>query len=196
MNSLGTTIRRGLSLVQTDAAGHLGVAFRCGLYAQLENLNTEPSVLWRVRLASSAVRKVIPLWEENFKDDHSPHEAIILVENLLAKKLSQEVAARQLGQLWSHCDNLAWRFPEKQCAVAVGYATAQVIREALSPSHFGCDQLGAESDDVDVDPYDHDSAFLASIAYAGGAPWESRGDAQKRRAFWTWWLTDCIHRSN
>ena len=76
--------------------------------------------------------------------------------------------------MWSRCDNLAWKHRDKQSVVMVGYGGLQVIREALSDNHFGCDNVNAQSTDRDVDPYDHDSAFCAAIAYSGGAAWEKK----------------------
>ncbi|MGZ4165164.1 MAG: Imm5 family immunity protein [Solirubrobacteraceae bacterium] len=33
-----------------------------------------------------------------------------------------------------------------------------------------------------------DSAFIASIAAGGGAPWNDAGDPEQGRRFWSWWL--------
>ena len=45
---------------------------------------------------------------------------------------------------------------------------------------------------MDVDPYDHDSASYAAIAYSGGVAWEKDSDPQKRLEFWTWWLNYAV----
>ena len=95
-------------------------------------------------------------------------------------------ATRETTRLWAHCDDLLWD-EDAQNAVMVGYGAIQVLKEALSETHFGCDNVNDESTDFDFEPYDHDSSFFAASAYSHGAPWESSSDQQKRLEFCTWW---------
>ena len=90
--------------------------------------------------------------------------------------------------LWSRCDDLALKFPNQQDVVFVGYGAVQVIREALCEGHFGCDQVVENTTDLDIEPYDFDASFCASVAFSRGAPWQSESNAERRLEFWTWWL--------
>lgn len=189
-------ISSGLCLVREEPHHNLSVAFRCRLMFGLGDaggpVSSRISRSRRVSLAVLSVEKVLGLWERAFPADRSPHHALRIGTSLGDGIVSETTAEYELDKLWTHCDNLSWRHKDKQIAILCGYGAAQVIREALSDVHFGCDQITEASTDLDVDPYDHDSAFCASSAWAGGAPWRQGSDARRRLEFWTWWLTAAL----
>jgi hypothetical protein len=137
---------------------------------------------------TATVQKVLPLWQAVFPNDDVPHKALETSVSYLQGCLTESDIKVQLSSVWEHCDALCWRHADSQNVIAVGYAAAQVIREAASERHFGCDSSGKEASDSEVSPLDHDAAFCASIAYAGGAPTTSTSDGAKRLEFWLWWL--------
>ena len=74
----------------------------------------------------------------------------------------------------------------------VGYAAIQLARAAITGGILENPDVNDETADIDVDPYLHDAFFLASVAHARGAPWESESDREKRKEFWIWWLTRAV----
>ena len=185
-------IEEGLYLVQNDQRHDLNIGFRCRLISSFNEAGSDTDRRQRVKLTELEVRKVLPIWESHFATDQTPHRALQLANGLLAGTAVPEKAEKDMGAMWSHCDDLSWKHPEKQNVVMVGYGAIQVVREALSKMHLGCDSVNAQSTDRDIDPYDHDSAFCAAIAYSGGAAWEKGSDPKKRHEFWTWWLNDAV----
>jgi hypothetical protein len=184
-------IEKGLSLVQEDAQHDLRAGFRCRLLSLFDEMSGGGR-RERTKLATLSVEKVLPLWQSLFPRDQTPCQALDLVDRILAGAISTQIAQKEMRRLWTHCDNLAWRYTDRQHAVMVGYGAIQSVREALSEKHFGCEQVSDTTIDMDVDPYDHDSAFCAAIAYSGGPPWEKNSNSQKRLEFWTWWLTCAV----
>jgi hypothetical protein len=185
-------ISQGLSLVQADAQHDLRLGFRCRLLA-LFNDQTHDEGRWRrTRLATLCVEKVLPLWEVLFPEDQTPRRALDVAESVLAGGIAGPAAERALGELWTHYDDLMWRFADKQNAIMVGYAAVQAVRESLSDRHFGCENVTDESLDRDIEPHDSDSSHFASVAYSGGAAWEAASNPQRRLAFWTWWLESAV----
>jgi hypothetical protein len=185
-------IDEGLRLVQNDLQHDLSVDFRCRLISRFDESGGDRGRRQRVKLAELGVRKVLPIWESIFPTDQTAHRALELASDLLAGTTSSTNAEKQAGAMWSRCDGLAWTHPGNQSVVMVGYGAIQVIREALSEKHFGCNKVNAQSTERDVDPYDHDSAICAAIAYSGGAAWDQGSDPTKRLAFWTWWLNIAV----
>jgi len=185
-------IAEGLSLVQGDLQHDLKVGFRCRLRCSLDEPVGETGRRRRTKLATLAVERVLPLWESLLPADHTPHQALQLAEKLLVGTITSVAAESEMGKLWAHCDDLSWRYADKQSVIMVGYSAIQAVREAISEKHFGCERVNDGSTDMDVEPYDHDSAFCALIAYSGGPPWDKSSDAEKRLEFWTWWLTSAV----
>jgi hypothetical protein len=185
-------IAEGMYLVQNDPLHDLIVGFRCRLISSFDEIGADIGRRRRVKLGEVAVRKVLPVWESLFPTDRTACRALELANNLLAGTILPPIAEKETGRMWSHCDDLSWKHPEKQSVVMVGYGAIQVVREALSARHFGCGTVSSQSTDKDVDPYDHDTAFCAVIAYSGGAAWDKASDSQKRLEFWTWWLSHAV----
>lgn len=77
-------------------------------------------------------------------------------------------------------------------SIAVGFAAVCAVTTALNDEVFGVTELDDLRSDRELDPYEWDASFYASIAYAGGASWESQSSAQKRRAFWEWYLNEGV----
>jgi len=189
-------IEEGLLLVQAEPKHDLKRGFRCRLLSAFDEINgtklPRSGQIKRVKLATLSVEKVLPLWDSYFPADRSPYLALELAQKLLAGAISATEAERELGRLWTHCDDLMGKREDDQNSVTVEYGAIQVLREALSETHFGCEEINNGSTDLDITPYDFDSSCFAAIAYSRGAPWESSSDYQKRLEFWTWWLTSAV----
>src|SRR6185295_17502773 len=191
-DALQELIRKGLSLVEEEPQHDLKLGFRCHLLSAFNEIGSpegrRTSHRKKVKLAVLAVTKVLPLWEGLFATDRTPHHALELAEKTFAETISPTTAEKEVGRLWTHCDDLIWKHEGNQSPIMVGYGAIQAIREALSERHFGRAHVNDQSTDLDIQPYDQDSSFFAAAAYSNGAPWESKSNAQQRLEFWTWWL--------
>jgi Immunity protein Imm5 len=194
--ALQKMIEEGLLLVHAEPQHDLKLGFRCRLLSAFDEINgptrSRSGHSKRVKLATLSVEKVLPLWDSCFPSDRSPYLALELAKKLLAGTISATAATRETSRLWAHCDDLIFDHQDDVNPIMVGYGAVQALREALSETHFGCENTNDESTDFDIDPYDTDSSCFAATAYAGGAPWESSSDKQKRLEFWTWWLTSAV----
>ena len=67
--------------------------------------------------------------------------------------------------------------------VAVGCAAGRALTTALNDEFFDPAALESKLDE-DLDPYEWDAGYYASIACAGGAAREDTSDGGARRRFW------------
>src|ERR1019366_29473 len=141
-----------------------------------------PGLQRRTTLAILTVRHVLPIWETAFPTNHKPEWMLAVAQEYL-DQLTDFQTVRGLNNLfWSELDCLG------SVAVAVGYAAAQSVTTALSDERFDPAALDTVVSDQDLDPYQWDASFYASVAYAGSAPWEEKPHTNRRREFWTWFL--------
>jgi hypothetical protein len=189
-------VNTGLSLIQDEPNHDLKLGFRCRLLSGFDepggSERGHTGRRKRVRLATLAVEKVLPLWGSIFPADQMPHHALEISAQLIAQTVPSTTAVKETGRMWTHCDDLMWKHEDKQTVIMVGYGAIQVVREALSETKYGCAQVNDATSDLDVDPYEHDSSFFAASAYSGGAPWEGTSEPRRRLEFWTWWLTSAL----
>jgi hypothetical protein len=191
-------IEEGLLLVQADPQHDLRLGFRCRLLSSFDEIDgakrPRSGRIRRVKLATLSVKKVLPLWDSCFPADRSPYLALDLAEKLLAGTLSATAAEKERERLWTYYDALTARHQDRVNAILVGFASDQVLGEALSEMPVGCENANYETTDWDVVPDDNsDSSFFAAAVYADGPSWDSDSDKQKRLEFWTWWLTSAIN---
>ncbi len=194
--TLPQLIEEGLSLVRTDPQHDLRLGFRCRLMAAIDGIPPRETGgngrAKRVNIAKASVELVLPLWRTLLPNDTTPFHAFDIANALLLGSVSPAHAENEVGSLWSHCDDLAFQYDDDQAVIIVGYGAVQVVREALSERHFGCENVPDDGTDRDISPYDHDSFFCAAVAYSGGPTWDTSSSAQKRLEFWTWWLTSLL----
>jgi hypothetical protein len=141
----------------------------------------------RARLARDTVEHVLPEWHSVRPGDNDPQTLLDQIEPTLAGEVSAEDVQRAAGLLWAHTDNLiATTGPEPP--LHVGYAAAKALRVALRDERLDPPDTDPDETDAGRDPRVLDTAFIASIAAAGGAPWNEASDPERRRQFWNWWL--------
>jgi hypothetical protein len=153
----------------------------------------------RARLAILTVRRVLPLWEACFPGDERSRRILEMAEGVLRGEILPEDADENAARFWDDLDALQPEFgPEKApMALAVGYAAASALVAAYGEAWDDLDVEEIDYESVDSRDFTcNDTAFYASIAYAGGPVWEILArvspDAERRRAFWTWWLTEAV----
>jgi hypothetical protein len=141
-------IEEGLLLVQGDPQHDLKLGFRCRLSSCFDEIDgarcLRSGQIKRFKLAALSVEKVLPLWDCCFPADRSPYLALELAQKLLAGMISETAAERELRGLWTHCDDLIFDHQDIVHPIMVGYRAVQVLREALSEKHFGCEAINNE----------------------------------------------------
>lgn len=141
----------------------------------------------RTRLAKDAVLYVLPLWQTARPGDRDPDRVLAEIEPALAGALDAENIQREAGMLWAHTDNLILT-TGPEAPLHVGYAASKALMAALRDEPLDPPDADPERTDFGRDPRRLDTAFIASGAAAGGAPWDEASDPERRRQFWTWWL--------
>lgn len=141
----------------------------------------------RARLARDTVVHVLPEWHAVRPGDEDPEALLAQVEPVLAGEIDAAEVQRAAGLLWAHTDNLiVTTGPEPP--LHVGYAASKALRAALRDEPLEPPDTDPDQTDAGQDPRRLDTAYIAAIAAAGGAPRSDAGDPERRRRFWNWWL--------
>ena len=106
-----------------------------------------------------------------------------------------DVARLESEKGWRHCEKVMYNSQDRQNVVLAGFAAVQAIDSVLSDAYFFLSDDSKPISDFDVDPYEHDSSFLAAAAYSNGAVWDKGSNADKREEFWNWWLKEAVPMS-
>lgn len=161
--------------------------------------NTDSSgYLRRVRLATLAVERVVPVWRRTFPDNSLPEHLLARAREIAAHRRDSDLAtaAHEFEDAWATTEKLyAASF---SLAATVGFAAARTLSLAISDGFT--DSEGPQ--DVDREQRDspefesNDANCIASGVYADGpvepiacAPAPS---TEKRREFWRWWLNEAV----
>src|SRR5262249_42274862 len=119
-------IEEGRKCIENDPKSDLALPVRCKIVFAGENLFTgeEASKRFQAQLAVAAVRKAMPAWRKVRAGDEMPEETL----GLLARETASMPVEleKELGRLWTYCDNLSFKMPEEeQSGLLVGYAAIQ-----------------------------------------------------------------------
>jgi Immunity protein Imm5 len=148
-----------------------------------------PAHMVRAEIAFRTCERVLPLWERERLGDDLPRRVLDLAPLALIGEASEVEAKTAAGRLWGRTENLTQLAGDPD-RLTVGFACAKSIDVALYDEEFDREHLTQREAGRDL--FEVDVAFLAAIAEAGGPWWEERADAVRRRAFWTWWLEECV----
>lgn len=145
----------------------------------------------RANLAILSAKQVLPIWERIWPDDNAPHTTLAKAEGVLNRSINPKRANRDYGLFWTYMDNLMCQTEHKH-PVMVGYSAAKALVAALFDEKFDPSSIDYGLTDADVDAYDYDAAFAASVAYANGPIWDPLSDSNKRQDYWEWWLKEAV----
>jgi Immunity protein Imm5 len=192
-------IAEGLSLVRDDPSHDLRLGFRRRFWSSFDESGPrsfpEAGHHRRVRLSAVSILKVLPLWDSLLPSDRAPQEALELAENLLKGSIDCEFSNKAYHRLWTHSESVTEEFQQDQkgtSVVIIAFGALRVIAGAQSDGIYQCESTNDRLTDADIDPPNSEASFFAAAAYSGGAVWEPESDKQKRREFWTWWLTSAV----
>jgi hypothetical protein len=126
----------------------------------------------------------LPVWQARFPDNLCPRK--LLDEASHQPQKSSLVSEWQL--LKTNLDDLFEMGDEFFPAIYAGFAYWAAARDLI-----GCQPAEPDvSSELEIDPELWSPCFFASLAVAGGAVWESVGQATQRRDYWEWYLLAAI----
>ena len=179
---------------------HLALRQRRRIWAELgppsEAESTPPFSIGRRRRGALAIlcgRYVLPIWEAACPNDRRPHDILQAAHLYLQHQGNEPTLRAMKGRLETHVDNLLSRTEHASDAYAAASA-ARAASTALHDETFG-EGTGEEDTDVDLDPYQWDASFYASMAVSKGAPWDKNTSGGRRRQFWRWYLEQAVPES-
>jgi len=161
-----------------DEQGELPIAAR----ARIRRMLLDHGQAW-AQAEVAAIRRVLPAWTA-FHPATRPLELLELIEAYLGGKAERgtlEQAADALQAIVEELD--AHEDPLREQADIVGWGVVRAAWSAMDPGDEAA---------MDQDPWEWTASFTASMVAAGGPVWDDRGDRDRRRDFWRWWLRDAV----
>jgi hypothetical protein len=160
----------------------------------------------RVHLALASARKVLPIWEQHFPQEDMPHFALSMAEAVRDGKRSPESVGGIGARYWGQIDQKICEYSQYQAqhqkdlsdvlnALQAGISAIQALGTAIGDELFSPGDMDYSVKDDAVDPYETDAAWCAACVYAHGSRWDQASDAERRREFWEWWLTEAVLRA-
>lgn len=194
--SLSDRIATASEGLEGDKEGHLALPHRRRVWAALgpalRDENGRPHGAGhrrRTSLAVLCVRHVLPLWEAAYPNNDGPQRMLALAEQVLSGAAPPDASDRSRGQFWTEMDDLVYR-DQLFIPAPVGYAAVNAVTTAQVDEEVeGFDE--GELDE-NLDAYQLDASYLASLAFASGAPGEQGSDPARRREFWRWYLREAV----
>jgi hypothetical protein len=150
-----------------------------------------PGHVLRAEIAFRTCTRGLPLWEVERPGDEAPHQVLAVARLALNDEVSEREAKTAAGRLWGRTENLTQLVGDPH-RLWVGFAASKAVDVALYDEVFDGDHPDATRTSFGLDLFELDLAFTISVAVADGAPWEDGSDPGARRAFWTWWLQECV----
>jgi hypothetical protein len=88
----------------------------------------------RAFLATLAIRRVLPIWNEAFPNDDTPEKILAEAEQVMKGVVNEEVVRKDLDRFWEYVWELA--SDTKNMAVAVGLGAVQALVSAIQDEIF------------------------------------------------------------
>jgi hypothetical protein len=197
--ALNAALDQARADLSRNPRGELTLPFRQRIWASMGSLLLDDSdhavrgegLIRRTNLAISCAQKVLPAWTRLKPNDHQPQDMIQIAQQYLQNRIDLDSATSQKEEFWTVLDDLSGQ-PKLQEAVYAGYSANKTVATATFDEMFEPDEISNESKDGDLDPYEWDASFYASLSFAGGAPWEKNSDAGRRKSFWEWYLQSAV----
>jgi hypothetical protein len=185
-------IQAALEAVDADAGHSLPRPYREAIWAAMgprdvwASPKTHEGKRRRTLLAIHAADYVLPIWEEKWAANASPKTALDAARALV----STPGDVTDPYDIIEHCqegvESVMRADHVKACS---GRSAVLALVTAVEDEFFDAQPVTVAAMDDRTDDAEEDAAFLASIAYAGGATSNPASNPKRRREFWEWWLT-------
>lgn len=154
--------------------------------------SSNPGFRRRAILARLSAQYSLPIWDNTYPHDDTPAVLLRKAAQILHGSLDQETAWNERNKCWDRLIELGNESEQAQLVSAVGLSAVQALTVALEDEKFASLHIDTTPTDAAIDPDEMDSSFFAAVAYASGATWNPKSNAQKRQEFWNWWLTEAV----
>lgn len=150
----------------------------------------------RARLEIMTARKTLPFWQEVWPENKLPHDLLQCATEVLEGVSRAELVTPKVSAAWLELEEIgAQSLGEVESqAFFAGQAALEAALHAIGEDRWKGIELSKEDEDADLDPWSSDTASWAAAAWAGPF-WEGKSDANRRREFWLWWLSEAIPRA-
>lgn len=181
---------------EVSETGRLSFQVRRGLWLALgeweerDETDNSPRTLTkslqkRAQLALACAKKVAKIWAAYAPEDKGPQKLVKQGNAYLSGKL----AADKLSQTWSELDYMNRTEEERYSAAPMAAIAAERAAAVALYDEFLLEPHFADAHDTDLDPYDWDAAWCASLAWAGQNEDASPGEQKVAELkFWAWYL--------
>jgi hypothetical protein len=144
----------------------------------------------RFALAWLTAERTLPFWERRFREDNRPLRLLDLAKSYVRGGANADDLKKRSSELEVSITDMTDE--EGGSDQYAGLAAVKVAYVALSDEFFS--ELDSDDEDTDLDVWSWSPAYTASIAYAGGAPFQE-SDVSRRREFWRWWLEEGVTKA-
>jgi immunity protein Imm5 of predicted polymorphic toxin system len=194
-DELADRVAEALARLDARADGHLPLPVRRAVRVALGP--GETGHRRRFALARRCAESVLGDWREERPHDSRPDELIALAERVLAGAADGEHASRTAVEL---ADAVYELLDEEISEPALNAALAADRLVTAARWDEDAERLDEPQDDEDLDAFQWETAFYASMVGAPSLPKMGIADhAEPRRAFWRWYLEQAVpaaHRSH
>lgn len=163
-----------------------------GPHKSIGTHDSQRGLIRRVNLAILTTKYVLPLWENVWPEDSSPQFLLGEAQKVLSGSIPDDDGWTTRNQHWEKYVEAGYEVEEHQIALNVGFSAVQTLTASLQDEVFEPSSIDESLSDAEIDPDQMDSSFFSAAAYSGGAIWETGSSAQKRKAFWEWWLSEAV----
>lgn len=194
-------ITAGLLKIKNDPNHDLNLGYReaiysaLGPYAGADGNSDNSGHLKRVFLATIAVSRVLPLWQQTWPEDETVQCILAKVNHIMSKpqEVDEEAMDEEIEHLWEYTTELTDE--TREIGGIVGMAAVAALSLAQWDGFMEEEEIDLERTDSD-DFMLNDGHFYAASAYAGGPPYPialaEQSSPTKRQEFWQWWLTSAV----
>lgn len=192
---LQDALRSAWQALDQNPVGHLPLPARRAIYSALgpvENRGGAPAgagYARHVELDKLAVQHVLPVWQGVHAGDDGPQRMLALADRVVRGEVEPQSARRERDRFSVDVENL------RDADFAPGYVGSAAVAAAITAEVDNWTDRPPETTDDDLDPYEWDTSYYASSAYAGSMPGEPDDDAasqSRRREFWRWYLSEAV----
>jgi hypothetical protein len=193
-HDLSEAIRLSSEALRQNSAGELPLYDRRRIWKafgerEKDSSGSPTGAGWQRRcyLAVLCVQHVLPLWQSVYMSDERPQQMLKITDQLMQSAYDSDKA---LQEQQSFFDELGDAANENISAACVGYASVQAV--TVATVDLDDDNFDPVETDHDLDAYQWDTSYYASMAAAGGDIFVEGSNVERSVAFWNWFLNQAV----
>ena len=195
---LVSTIDNARSILEHHPQGDLPLGYRRAIWVAMGPkktsyiANDNPGWVRRAHLAYLTAQHALPIWVQRFPRNHTPQRFLKKIDVVLQNGITKKGIDKFYNEDWVKLEEISYDHSDALNIVAVVYSAYRALNTAIDDRPSIPDSINFDIADHDIDPYDFDASFFAAFAIADGPIWEEGSNADKRHAFWEWWLNEAV----